>query len=68
VLCDWIARLSALGLDPGDGPASNALSAALAELKIDTSEILKCDPKFAAFLELLRKASENCGNRVEVAL
>lgn len=68
VLCDWIALLRALGLDPGDGPASKALSAALAELKIDTYDVLKCDPKIAAFLELLRKAVENCGKTTEVAL
>jgi hypothetical protein len=68
VLCHWIVLLRALGVDPGEGPASNDLLSAVAELKIDTYDVLKCDPKIAAFLELLRKAVENCGKTTKVAL
>jgi hypothetical protein len=61
VLCHWIALLRALGIDPEGGAAGTALLAAIAELKIDPSDLLKCDPEVAAFLELQRKAVENCG-------
>lgn len=68
VLCDLIALLRALGLDPGGGLANNALAATIAEMKIDSHDLLKCDPMMAAFLELLRSAEENCGKTTEVAL
>jgi Concanavalin A-like lectin/glucanases superfamily len=68
VLCTWIALLRALGIDPSGDSAGNVLSAAIAELKIDPYDLLKCDPEIAAFLELLRKAVENCGKTKKVAL
>jgi hypothetical protein len=66
VLCDWVSLLRALNLDPENDPANNALDAVLAEMKLDSQDVLKCDPKFAAFLKLLRKALENCGKDPEV--
>ncbi len=68
VLCEWIALLRALGVDPGNDPAHNVLSATLTELKTDTYDVLKCDPEIVVFLNLLRKAVENCGTTTEVAL
>jgi hypothetical protein len=60
VLCDWVSLLRALDLDSGSDPASSALDATVAEMKIDSHDVLQCDPKFAAFLTLLRKVLENC--------
>lgn len=66
VLCDWLSLLRALNLDPGSDPANNAPDAIVAELKIDGDDLLQCDPKFAAFLNLLRQAYETCGKTPEV--
>ena len=60
-LCDWIALLRSLGLDPVGDPDYQALLAAAAAVDVNGRDLLECDPKIAAFLELLRKAVENCG-------
>jgi hypothetical protein len=60
-LCDWIALLRSLGLDPVGDPDYQALLAAAAAVDVNGRDLLECDPKIAAFLELLRKAAENCG-------
>lgn len=66
VLCDWIATLRMLGVDPYSSPAQEALDAALTTIKIDSHDLLKCDPKIAGFLKLMRNASDNCGKTKEV--
>jgi hypothetical protein len=65
VLCDWIALLTARGLDPGRGPGNDLLSHIRAALKKEIDTLLKCDPKFAAFLTLLHNAEENCAREPE---
>jgi hypothetical protein len=68
VLCDWIALLRSLRIDPGDGPAGVALAAAApTEFQKDREALLKCDPEFAKFLNLLSKAVDNCGQTKEIA-
>ena len=67
VLCDWIALLRSRGLEPSSDPAHNNLTAALEALKIETHDVLTCDPKIAAFLDLFRSAVENCGKTPETA-
>lgn len=67
VLCDWVALVRTLGFDPVSSAASTALTGAVADLKIDPRSILDCDPKIAAFIELLRDAAANCATTTEVA-
>jgi Concanavalin A-like lectin/glucanases superfamily len=68
VLCDWIALLRSLGLDPSSDPAHQNLTATLEALNSKTHDVLECDPQIAAFLDLLRNAVENCGKTTEAAL
>jgi hypothetical protein len=68
VLCDWIALLRSRGLDPSSDPAHNNLTATLGALNIETRDVLECDPKIAAFVDLFRNAIEHCGKTTEAAL
>jgi hypothetical protein len=63
VLCDWIATLRSLDIDPGGGPGQDALADALAQINIDSYGLLKCDPEIAGFLELMKSAVDKCGKK-----
>jgi hypothetical protein len=64
-LRDWIVLLRSVGIDPFGEPTNPALAAAIAKVGIDGRDLLKCDPKIAKFLDLLRNAAEKYGKTAE---
>ena len=60
-LCDWIALLRGLGIEPTDAVANGALASSFGGHRKEADALFKCDPKIAAFLALLRNAEATCG-------
>jgi hypothetical protein len=60
-LCDWIALLRGFGIEPSDDVAHAALVSSFGRHRKEADALFKCDPKTAAFLDLLRNAEATCG-------